>query len=78
MLWQKQELREYLILILTRSIGEVFRVGDDVKITILDTRNMQARIGIDAPRDTPVHREEIFQRIKREEQSSISGCLHRI
>ncbi len=55
------------MLILTRRINEVLRVGEDVKVTVLGIKGNQVRIGIDAPRDTPVHREEIFKRIKSEE-----------
>lgn len=55
------------MLILTRRIGEVLRIGDDVSITILGMKGNQVRIGIDAPKDVAVHREEIYQRIKREE-----------
>ncbi|TQV65435.1 MAG: carbon storage regulator CsrA [Halothiobacillaceae bacterium] len=55
------------MLILTRRIGEVLRIGDDVSITVLGVKGNQVRIGIDAPKDVAVHREEIYQRIKREE-----------
>ncbi len=55
------------MLILTRRIGEVLRIGDDVSITILGVKGNQVRIGIDAPKDVAVHREEIYQRIKREQ-----------
>ncbi len=54
------------MLILTRRIGEVLRVGDDVSITVLGIKGNQVRIGIDAPKDVSVHREEIYQRIKNE------------
>lgn len=54
------------MLILTRRIGEVLRVGDDVSITVLGIKGNQVRIGIDAPKDVSVHREEIYQRIKSE------------
>lgn len=54
------------MLILTRRVGEVLRIGDDVSITILGVKGNQVRIGIDAPKDVAVHREEIYQRIKRE------------
>ncbi|MDM7323282.1 MAG: carbon storage regulator CsrA [Gammaproteobacteria bacterium] len=55
------------MLILTRRIGEVLRIGDDVSITILGIKGNQVRIGIEAPKDIAVHREEIYQRIKREQ-----------
>jgi len=54
------------MLILTRRIGEVLRIGDDVAITVLGIKGNQVRIGIDAPKDVAVHREEIYQRIKSE------------
>jgi carbon storage regulator len=59
------------MLILTRRIGEVLRIGDDVSITILGVKGNQVRIGIDAPKDVAVHREEIYQRIKREQAQSL-------
>ena len=54
------------MLILTRRINEVLRVGENVKVTVLGIKGNQVRISIDAPRDTPVHREEIFRKIQRE------------
>jgi len=58
------------MLILTRRINETLNIGDDVQVTVLGIKGNQVRIGINAPRDVPVHREEIYQRIKREERSS--------
>ena len=52
------------MLILTRRVDEVIRVGDDVTFTILSVKGKQVRVGIDAPRGVPVHREEIWQRIQ--------------
>lgn len=52
------------MLILTRRIGETLMIGDDVSITVLGVKGNQVRIGIDAPKDVPVHREEIYERIK--------------
>ncbi len=54
------------MLILTRRMGEALMVGDDVTVTILDVKGNQVRIGIDAPKDVAVHREEIYQRIQHE------------
>ncbi len=58
------------MLILTRRINETLNIGDDVQVTVLGIKGNQVRIGINAPRDVPVHREEIYQRIKREERMS--------
>lgn len=56
------------MLILTRRIGEIIRVGDDVKINVLDVKGSQVRIGVKAPNNIPVHREEIYQRIRNENE----------
>ena len=54
------------MLILTRRIGESVYIGDEVRLTVLGVRGTQVRIGINAPKDVPVHREEIYYRIKQE------------
>jgi carbon storage regulator len=56
------------MLILTRRVGETVMIGEDVTVTVLGVKGNQVRIGVNAPRDVAVHREEIFERIKREEQ----------
>ncbi|MFT6046998.1 MAG: carbon storage regulator [Arenicella sp.] len=66
--WRKTQLGEIVMLILTRRINETLNIGDDVQVTVLGIKGNQVRIGINAPRDVPVHREEIYQRIKREER----------
>lgn len=58
------------MLILTRRVGETLMVGDDVSITVLGVKGNQVRIGIDAPKDVAVHREEIYERIKREQSGA--------
>ncbi len=58
------------MLILTRRICETMMVGDDVTVTVLGTKGNQVRLGIHAPKDVAVHREEIYQRIKSEKQAS--------
>ncbi|UTC24098.1 carbon storage regulator CsrA [Candidatus Comchoanobacter bicostacola] len=51
------------MLILTRRVGEALKIGDEVTITVLSVRGHQVRIGIDAPKDVSVHREEIYNKI---------------
>jgi len=51
------------MLILTRRVDETLMIGDDVAITILEIRGNQVRIGVKAPRDVPVHREEVYKKI---------------
>jgi len=58
------------MLILTRRISESLMIGDEVKITVLGVKGNQVRIGIEAPKDVPVHREEIFRRIQIEQEMS--------
>jgi carbon storage regulator len=56
------------MLILTRRVGETLMIGDDVTVTVLGVKGNQVRIGVNAPKDVAVHREEIYERIKREQQ----------
>lgn len=58
------------MLILTRRTGETVMVGDDITVTVLGVKGSQVRVGIKAPRDIPVHREEIYERIKQETRSN--------
>ena len=63
------------MLILTRRVGETVMIGNDVTVTVLGVKGNQVRIGVNAPKDVAVHREEIYERIKREEdQEGRSGA----
>ena len=61
------------MLILTRRVGETVVIGDDIVVTVLGVKGNQVRIGVKAPRDVAVHREEIFERIKREGDEGDEG-----
>ncbi len=58
------------MLILTRRVGETLYVGDEIKVTVLGVKGNQVRIGVAAPDDVPVHREEIYKKIQAEKDAS--------
>lgn len=72
------------MLILTRRVGEMVVIGDEVTVTVLGVKGNQVRLGVNAPREVAVHREEIFERIKREksngedeaEVAKVAGASH--
>ena len=61
------------MLVLTRKLGENIRIGDNVKITVLEVRSGQVKLGIEAPAEVKVHREEIYARIQEENRRAASG-----
>jgi carbon storage regulator len=61
--------RRRIILILTRRVGETVMIGEEVTITVLGVRGNNVRLGVNAPKTVAVHREEIFERIKREQEA---------
>ncbi len=56
------------MLILTRKVGETLIIGDDITVTICAVKNSQVRVGIKAPKDVDIHREEIYERIQKEKE----------
>jgi carbon storage regulator len=56
------------MLILTRRVGETLMIGDEVTVTVLGVKGNQVRLGVNAPRTVAVHREEIYERIRREQE----------
>jgi carbon storage regulator len=61
------------MLVLTRKLGENIRIGDVIKITVLEVRSGQVKLGIDAPPDIKVHREEIYARIQAENRRAAAS-----
>ncbi len=66
------------MLILIRKLGESIIIGDDIKVQILSSGNNYVRLGITAPRDIPVHREEIYQKIQQEKIDSTDEDIYNV
>ena len=64
------------MLILTRRIGETVMIGDDVTVTVLGVKGNQVRVGINAPKRVPVHREEVYARIKAVNCTDIAEAIN--
>ena len=61
------------MLILTRRVGETIKIGDDITVTVLGVKGNQVRVGVGAPRNVAVHREEIYERIQNEQTDNRVG-----
>ena len=61
------------MLILTRRVGETVMIGNEVTVTVLGVKGNQVRVGVNAPKTVSVHREEIYERIQREDQGDSPG-----
>ena len=62
------------MLIITRKLGERIVIGDDIVVTVLEIKGSQARIGIEAPKDISIHRQEVFDRIRQENLKASNVC----
>lgn len=62
------------MLVLTRRAGESIVIGNEVTVTVLEVRGDQVRIGIDAPRDVPVHREEVYVQVQQENRGAVASA----
>lgn len=65
------------MLVLTRKVGDVIAIGDDIKIVVMAIKGKQVRLGVQADRNTIVHREEVYQKIQREIREAMTADLDR-
>jgi carbon storage regulator len=63
------------VLVLTRKVGDVIAIGDNIKIIVMAIKGKQVRLGIEADRSTVVHREEVYQRIKQETNAASQSTV---
>ncbi len=63
------------MLVLTRRIGEAIQIGDEICVRVLEIQRGQVRVAIDAPREIPVHREEIYELVREENERAASTAL---
>ncbi|PZQ38995.1 carbon storage regulator CsrA [Pseudomonas putida] len=63
------------MLILTRRVGETIRINDDISVTVLGVNGMQVRLGVEAPANVEVHRQEIYERIQAQKEQEVSHGL---
>jgi len=63
--------KEWILLILTRRVNESLIVGDEVTVTVVAVKGNQVRLGVNAPRDIEVHREEVYERLKKEDAQQL-------
>ena len=62
------------MLVLTRKLGESIKINDDIKVTIVQIKGKQVRVGIDAPKSTKIHREEVYMAIQKQNQQAASSA----
>ena len=66
------------MLVLTRKLGEVIRVGDSVTVRVLEVKGNQVRLGVDAPADVRIYREEVYRAIRKEQEQPDLDDTHRV
>lgn len=64
------------MLVLTRKAGQNITIGDKIRVSVIDIRGRQVRLGVEAPQEWPIHREEVFLRIQAENQAAAAASPH--